>query len=89
MAPAVSTGVANEEELRASHEEHVERTSLQVSHEHLASTNHANFASENHGRPATPAMSRVNDREGNQQARIANGVKSGATDPARNQPPGK
>jgi WXXGXW repeat (2 copies) len=73
--------VANGEELRASREEHVERTSLQVSHEHLASTNHANFASENHGRPATPAMSRVNAREGNQQARIANGVKSGELTP--------
>jgi hypothetical protein len=50
---------------------------LQVSHQHLASSNHANFASENHGRPPAAAMSRVNEREANQQARIANGVKSG------------
>ena len=71
----------NEEEMRASHETHVERTSLQASHEHLASTNHANFASENHGRPSTPAMSRVNAREGNQQARIGQGVKSGQLTP--------
>jgi hypothetical protein len=68
-------------ELVASHESHVQPTAMQVSHQHMASTNRANFASENHGRPATPAMSRVNTREGNQQARIANGVKSGQLTP--------
>jgi hypothetical protein len=72
---------ANAEELRASHESHVQPTSAQISHEHSASTNRANFASENHGRPATAAMSRVNTREGNQQARIGNGVKSGQLTP--------
>jgi WXXGXW repeat (2 copies) len=71
----------NEEELRASHESHIQPTSAQLSHQHMASTNRANFASENHGRPATPAMSRVNAREGNQQARIAQGVKSGQLTP--------
>ena len=80
---------ANANELRASHESHIQATSAQMSHEHTASTNRANFASENHGRPATAAMSRVNAREGNQQARIGQGVKSGATDSTRNQPPGK
>jgi hypothetical protein len=68
-------------ELVASHEPHVQPTGMQVSHQHMASANRANFASENHGRPATPAMSRVNTREGNQQARIANGVKSGQLTP--------
>jgi hypothetical protein len=72
---------ANQEELRASHESHIQPTSAQLSHQHMASTNRANFASENHGRPATPAMSRVNAREGNQQARIAQGVKSGQLTP--------
>ena len=72
---------ANTEELRASHESHVQPTSAQTSHQHMASTNRANFASENHGRPATAAMSRVNAREGNQQARIAQGVKSGQLTP--------
>ena len=67
----------NAEEMRAAHEQHIERTSLQVSHEHGASLNHANFASENHGRPANAAYSRVNQREGNQQARIGQGVRSG------------
>src|SRR6202795_1035833 len=71
----------NEEERRASHESHIERTSLQASHEHGARANRANFVSENHGRPATPAMSRVNAREGNQQARIGQGVKSGQLTP--------
>jgi hypothetical protein len=68
-------------EMAASHESHTQPTSAQVSHQHMASTNRANFASENHGRPATPAMSRVNGREGNQQARIAQGVKSGQLTP--------
>jgi hypothetical protein len=68
-------------ELVASHESHVQPTGMQVSHQHMASANRANFASENHGRPATPAMGRVNTREGNQQARIANGVKSGQLTP--------
>jgi hypothetical protein len=71
----------NEGELRASHESHIQPTSTQISHQHMASTNRANFASENHGRPATPAMSRVNAREGNQQARIGQGVKSGQLTP--------
>ncbi len=72
---------ANEEEMRAGHEQHVERTSLQISHEHGASLNHANFASENHGRPANAAYSRVNERQGNQQARIGQGVRSGQLTP--------
>ena len=54
---------------------------MQTSHEPLAASNRANFASENHGRPATPAMSRLNTREANQQGRIANGVKSGQLTP--------
>ena len=65
------------QEMSASGERHFQPTALQVSHQHLAGTNRANFASENHGRPAAAAMSRVNEREANQQARIANGVKSG------------
>src|SRR6266581_2039490 len=63
-------------ELSASRERHMQPTAMQVSHQHSAGSNRANFASENHGRPATAAMSRVNTREGNQQARIGNGVKS-------------
>jgi hypothetical protein len=69
------------EEMMASRESHIPPTTSQVSHQHLASTNRANFVSVNHGRPATPAMSRVNTREANQQARIANGVKSGQLTP--------
>jgi WXXGXW repeat (2 copies) len=69
------------EEISASHESHIQATRMQISHEHLAASNRANFASENHGRPATAAMSRVNTREANQQGRIANGVKSGQLTP--------
>ena len=43
--------------------------------------NHANFASENHGRPANAADGRVNERQGNQQARIGQGVRSGQLTP--------
>jgi hypothetical protein len=68
-------------EMSAGHESHIQPTTVQTSHEHLASTNRGNFASENHGKPTTAAMSRVNTREGNQQARIANGVKSGQLTP--------
>src|SRR5579863_4673768 len=38
---------ANADELRASHESHIQATSAQMAHEHTASTNRANFASEN------------------------------------------
>ena len=68
-------------EMSAGHESHIRPTTVQTSHEHLASTNRGNFASENHGKPTTAAMSRVNTREGNQQARIADGVKSGQLTP--------
>lgn len=65
------------EEEAAAHEEHVQPTAEQASHEHAASTDRSNFASVNHGKPATPAMSKVGARAENQQDRIANGVRSG------------
>src|SRR6266478_3657088 len=64
-------------EMSASRERHLQPTAMQVSHQHSAGSNRANFASENHGRPATAAMGRVDAREGKQQARIANGARSG------------
>jgi WXXGXW repeat (2 copies) len=48
----------NGQEMAAMRESHVQPTSEQMSHEHFASTNRANFASENGGRPANPAVSR-------------------------------
>jgi hypothetical protein len=68
-------------EMSASRESHIRPTAAQASHEHLASANRGNFASENHGKPATAAISRVNTREANQQARIAKGVSSGQLTP--------
>jgi len=68
-------------EVSASRERHVQPTAMQVSHQRSAGSNRANFASENHGRPATAAMGRVGGREGKQQARIANGAKSGQLTP--------
>ena len=48
----------NGQETAAMREQHVQPTGEQMSHEHFASTNRANFASVNGGRPANPAISR-------------------------------
>lgn len=69
------------EEISAGRESHIQPTAMQTSHQRGAGANRANFASENHGRPAMAAVSRVNTREANQQARISNGVKSGQLTP--------
>ena len=69
------------EEMSAGRESHIRPTGMQVSHQHNAGSNRGNFASQNHGRPETAAMSRVNSREANQQARIAHGEKSGQLTP--------
>jgi YXWGXW repeat-containing protein len=79
--PGGLTVHANAQEMAAARESHVQATSAQMSNQHSASLNHANFASENHGRPANAAYSRVNQREGNQQARIGQGVRSGQLTP--------
>src|SRR6204780_4843946 len=47
----------NGQEQAAIRESHVQATSEQMSHEHFASTNRANFASVNGGRPAMAAVS--------------------------------
>lgn len=59
-------------------ESHVAATSEQSEHERTAGADRSNLASENHGRPANPAMSHVGERAENQQQRIGNGVKSGS-----------
>ncbi len=58
-------------------ETHVQPTAEQTQHESSAAADRSNWASENHGRPANPAMSHVGERQENQQQRIANGVHSG------------
>src|SRR5580704_10047243 len=75
--PGGTTAVATAQERAAAHEEHVQATSEQMSHEHSASMDRSNFASTNHGKPANPAMSRAGERAENQQRRIGNGVESG------------
>ena len=47
------------EEESAMHENHVQPTSQQMSHEHSASMSHSQLASVNHGNPATAARSTV------------------------------
>src|SRR5258708_7083497 len=64
-----------------SRESHFRPTTAQVSHQSSARGDKSNFASVNHGKPATPTMSKVNAREANQQARIGNAVKPGQLTP--------
>jgi hypothetical protein len=70
-------------EMSAEHEQHVQPTSNQMSHEHAARADHNQLASVNHGRPATASMDSVNGRRYNQQSRIAQGVQSGALKPGQ------
>jgi hypothetical protein len=79
--PGGTTAVATTQERAAEHEEHVQATSEQMSHEHAAGMDKSNFASANHGKPANAAMSRVGERAENQQRRIGNGVESGKMTP--------
>jgi hypothetical protein len=65
------------EERVAMNEQHVQRTSEQISHQRFASQDRSNWASENHGAPLHPEGMGVNERQVRQQNRIANGTKSG------------
>jgi hypothetical protein len=58
-------------------EPHIQPTAGQISHQQMASQDHSLLASENHGRPGTPAMDSINGRRFNQQGRIASGIQSG------------
>jgi hypothetical protein len=49
------------QERAAEHEQHVAPLSMQTQHEHMASQNRENFASENHGRPAIAATAKPAD----------------------------
>jgi hypothetical protein len=69
------------EERTAMHEQHFQPTSTQLSHQQMASRDRNQWASQNHGRPGTPAMGSVNERRNNQQERIGNGVRSGQLTP--------
>ncbi len=83
------------QETQFSHEQHIQPTANQVSHQTFASQDRAQFASVNGGHPGVPAAASVgsfrsnptnaqaaarpavNGREGNQDQRIANGLRSG------------
>jgi hypothetical protein len=79
--PSGITRHPTNEEQSFGREQHFQATSNQLSHEHAASQDHSQFASENHGRPGTAAMDSVDGRRYNQQGRIANGVSSGQLTP--------
>jgi hypothetical protein len=63
--PGGTRAVATERERSYERETHVQATSEQTTHEHTAASDRSNFASENHGRPANPAMSHVGARAEN------------------------
>ncbi|HEU4636765.1 MAG TPA: hypothetical protein VFS41_11340 [Edaphobacter sp.] len=65
------------QEQAAFNERHFQPTPNQVAHEQAMRSDRMQLASYNHGRPQTMAMSRVGERQNNQQERIANGVRSG------------
>ncbi len=69
------------EERGYAHEEHIGRTSDQISHQHAARVDRGNYASVNHGSPAHPEGMGVNARQDRQQNRINQGVKSGQMTP--------
>lgn len=75
--PGGVTARPNQQEQMAMHENHVQPTSNQMSHEQAARSDRGQLASVNNGHPATTAMNSVNGRRYNQQGRIANGVSSG------------
>ena len=69
------------EERTAMNEQHVQRTSEQMSHQRVSSQDHNNWASYNHGNPSHPEGMGVPARQDRQQQRIGNGVKSGQMTP--------
>jgi len=75
------TARATASEQAAMREQHVQPTSVQMSHEQTARADRNQLASVNHGRPATASMDKVDGRRYDQQARIANGVRNGELSP--------
>jgi len=69
------------QEQMAMREQHFQPTQDQVSHQMSASRDRSMLASENHGMPQHAAFASVNQRQFNQQQRIANGVRSGQLTP--------
>ena len=82
---------ASAQEQQFSHEQHLAPTANQTAFRQQAASNPSQFAKNNGGRPTTTAASstrdgfghanEVNARQGNQQARINQGVKSGQLTP--------
>jgi WXXGXW repeat (2 copies) len=66
-------------EVAFAREQHFQPTAAQLSHQNLASQDHNQLASVNHGRPGTVAMDSVNGRRFGQQGPIANGAPHGNT----------
>ncbi len=68
---------ASAQEMAFARESHIEATAVQQQHFAAARADRSNFASVNGGHPQNAAFSRPGVRAENQQARIAQGVRSG------------
>lgn len=66
----------NNSERMAMSENHVQPTSEQQSHAHVAANNKSQYASANHGRPGTTAMSAPNGQHYNQNGRAPKNLQS-------------
>jgi hypothetical protein len=69
------------QERMAMREQHFQPTAAQISHRDQASRDRMQLASYNHGRPPVTSMDTIDGRRYNQQARIANGIRSGELTP--------
>jgi hypothetical protein len=69
--PGGTTARPKPEELQAMHEQHVSATTAQQTHQQTASRDRSQFASVNHGKPATAAMDRVGGNHFNAQGHSA------------------
>ena len=76
---------ASAQEQAAMNERHFEATQHQMAHEQAMRADRGQLYSANHGQPHTMAMSRVGERQVNQQQRIGNGVTSGQLTPRETQ----
>jgi hypothetical protein len=79
--PGGATGEPTAAERAFASEQHLPATSTQIDHQQAMSGDRGQFASDNHGVPATAAMDSVNGRRYDQQGRIANGAGSGQLTP--------
>jgi len=93
--PGGVTAQPRPEEVSAMHEQHIQPTAQQMSHEQNASKDRNQFASVNNGHPAAAAMNRVGGRPFNEQGHVSptstlgrGGARTSGITPQANRPAG-